>query len=224
MNSKKILSLMLTALAVGISMFTATSCDDGETYADQKKKERRAISRFLENNPFGGAISVISEQQFFAQDTTTDLSKNQYVLFNDDGIYMQIIRRGEGKSMIEMSKEMPDSTVSKVLLCRFLEYDIENADTTLTNLASTPVVDKMLCKYTRFSKSYSASFTEGNMLSYYGQSVPEGWLKPLDFLRLTRDTEKVAKVRLIVPHSSGTSNASGYVLPYFYEISYELGR
>jgi hypothetical protein len=34
----------------------------------------------------------------------------------------------------------------------------------------------------------------------------------------------VAKVRLIVPHSSGTSNASQYVLPYDYEITYQLGR
>jgi len=215
---------MLTVFAVGISMFTATSCDDGETYADQKKKEKRAIASFINENPFGDKINVISEQQFYSQDTMTNVANNEYVLFNDDGIYMQIIRKGEGRSMIELAKEMKDSTVSKVLLCRFLEYDIENGDTTYTNLLSPSVVDKMLCKYSHYGRSYTASFTEGVMYEKYGATVPQGWLKPLDYIRLTRDTGKIAKVRLIVPHSSGTGNASGYVLPFYYELSFELGR
>ena len=45
-----------------------------------------------------------------------------------------------------------------------------------------------------------------------------------DAMGVRLETGKQAKVRLIVPHSSGTSNASNYVLPYYYEISYELGK
>jgi hypothetical protein len=82
----------------------------------------------------------------------------------------------------------------------------------------------MLCKYSHYSQSYTASFTEGRMLNSYNATVPQGWLKPLNFIRLTRDAGKIAKVRLIVPHSSGTTNASGYVLPFYYEITYQLGR
>lgn len=221
---KKIVYFVLTTMVVGISMLTSTSCNDGETYAEQKDKEKRYIGKFIADNEFVGPIKVISEQQFYAQDTTTNVEKNEFVLFNDDGIYMQIVQKGEGKSLIEMAKEMPDSTVSKVLLCRFLEYDIESSDTTYQNLYTTSIVDKMLCKYSHYGRSYNASFTEGHMLSHYGVTVPEGWLKPLDYIRIPKDVAKIAKVRLIVPHSSGTTTASGYVLPYYYEISYQLGK
>ena len=221
---KKLFYLVLTACAVSLSMFTTTSCNDGETYAEQKDKEKKAIRKFIESNDFVGTITPITEEQFYAQDSITDTIKNEFVLFNDDGIYMQIVRKGEGQTMVEMAKEMSDSTVSKVLLCRFLEYDIESADTTYTNLYTPSIVDKMLCKYSHYSQSYTASFTEGRMLNSYNATVPQGWLKPLNFIRLTRDAGKIAKVRLIVPHSSGTTNASGYVLPFYYEITYQLGR
>lgn len=222
---KKLIYIVLAVCAVSISMFTATSCNDGETYAKQKDKEKKAIRKFIEQNDFaGGTITVISESQFYAQDTITDTAKNEFVLFSDDGIYMQIVRKGTGQTMVEMAKEMADSTVNKVLLCRFLEYDIEAADTTYSNLYTPSIVDKMLCKYSHYSRSYTGSFTEGRMYATYGATVPEGWMKPLDYIRLTRDAGQIAKVRLIVPHSSGTSNAMGYVLPFYYEITYQLGR
>ena len=112
----------------------------------------------------------------------------------------------------------------KLILCRFLEYDIEAADTTYTNYYTPSIVDKMQCTYTHKSRSYTASFTEGYMQSGYGDEVPKGWLKPLDYLKLSKNLDGIAKVRLIVPHSSGTLNASGYVLPFYYEISYQLGK
>ena len=37
-NVKKLLYLMLAVCAVSISMFTTVSCNDGETYAEQKEK------------------------------------------------------------------------------------------------------------------------------------------------------------------------------------------
>ncbi len=210
--------------AIALVGITATfSCNDEETYAEMKKKEKHAIENFIKDNDYTGPITVITEKQFAAQDSTTDTTRNEFVLFEDDGIYMQVISRGEGKSMIEMSKEQPDSTVSKNILCRFLEYDIESAEVTATNKYSSSIVDKMLCKYKHRGRSYTASFTSGMMLSTYSSAtVPSGWLKPLDYIRLTKNAGRIAKVRLIVPHSSGTSNAQGYVLPMYYEISYQL--
>ena len=210
--------------AIALVGITATfSCNDEETYAEMKKKEKHAIENFIKDNDHTGPITVITEKQFTEQDSTTDTTRNEFVLFEDDGIYMQVISRGEGKSMIEMSKEQPDSTVSKNILCRFLEYDIESAEVTATNKYSSSIVDKMLCKYKHRGRSYTASFTSGMMLSTYSSAtVPSGWLKPLDYIRLTKNAGRIAKVRLIVPHSSGTSNAQGYVLPMYYEISYQL--
>ena len=197
------------------------SCDNGETYADMKEREKNAINRFIKDVD----IKVISQDQFFAQDSTTNVEENEFVLFNEDGIYMQIVERGAGKTMIEMAKEQStDSTISKTILCRFVEYDIEGGDTITTNRYSSSIVDKMLVKYIHRSRRYQASFIEGKMVEKYKSSVvPQGWIKPLDYIRLTRNSGRIAKIRIIVPHSSGTSNASGYVLPMYYEISYQLG-
>ena len=91
------------------------SCKKGETYADMKDKERDAINRFLGSNHFVGPINVINEATFNAQGQTTNTESNQFVLFEDDGIYMQIVRKGEGQTMVEMAKEQADSTISKEL-------------------------------------------------------------------------------------------------------------
>ena len=219
---KKILFSVLAACVVSTSILTTTSCNEDETYAEQKDKEKKAIGLFLEDNDFVGKITPITEEQFYAQDSMTDLSKNEFVRFNDDGIYMQIVRKGNGPSMVELAKERKDSTVTRPLICKFLEYDIEGADTTYSNIYLSSINDKMLCTYSHYGRSYTASFTEGIMQSAYGSTVPKGWLKPLDYIRLTKVAGEEAKVRLIVPHSSGTSNASGYVLPFYYEITYQI--
>ena len=219
---KKITLFLLSAVVTAVTLF---SCNDSETYAEMREKEKKAIAAFIKDNDITGPITVITETTFYSQDTLTDVSRNEFVLFEDDGIYMQIIRKGEGQSMVEMAKEQPDSTITKNVLCRFIEYDIESADTTNLNIYTPSIVDKMLVKYSHYSQNYTASFTEGYMYSFYGSStVPKGWLKPFNYIRLSKDAGKIAKVRLIVPHSSGTSNASGYVLPYYYEITYQLGR
>lgn len=86
---KKITYLLL--ILVGLVAFA--SCRDFETYADKKKRERAAINRYLIDKK----VNVISEEKFLSQDTTTDLAKNQFVLFSSSGVYMQIVRRGTGK-------------------------------------------------------------------------------------------------------------------------------
>lgn len=223
-DMKKILFGVMAIVGLCLSTVTLQSCDDGETYAEMKDKEKNAIRRFLKDNDLIGPISVISESKFYEQDSLTDTTKNEFVLFADDGVYMQIVRKGEGQSMVEMAKGQADSTVTKVLLCRFMEYDIESADTTYTNYYVPAIVDKMQCRYVHRGRSYTASFTDGYMKMYHGGVVPTGWLKPLDYIRLSKNAGKIAKVRLIVPHSSGTSNATQYVLPFYYEITFQLGR
>ena len=223
---KKLLYLVLAACVVSTSVFT-TSCSDGETYAEKKKKEERAIGQFLLDNYLVGKINAITEEQFYAQDSMTDLSKNEFVKFNSDGIYMQIVRKGNGPTMMELAKARKDTTVTRPILCKFLEYDIQAGDTTNTNLTiykdMTSKIDEMMCTYSHYSRSYTASFTIGTMKEAYTSSVvPMGWLKPLDFIRLTKTDGEEAKVRLIVPHSSGTSYASGKVQPYYYEITYMI--
>ena len=53
-------------------------------------------------------------------------------------------------------------------------------------------------------------------------SVP---LQYVNIGRLTKPDDELARVRLIVPHSQGTTqNAKSNVKPYFYDITYQRGR
>lgn len=221
---KRITFIIISLLAICTSPFTMTSCKDGETYAELKDKEKNAIAAFLKDNDITGPIKVITESEFKAHDCTTDVASNEFVLFEEDGVYLQIRRKGAGRTLDDMAGDFADSTVNKTILCRFIEYDIENADTTYANVLTPSVVDKMLVKYSRYSRSYEGTFTNGYMLKYHESMVMKGWMRPLNYIRLTKDAGQSASVRLIVPHSSGTNNASQYVLPFYYEVTYQLGK
>ena len=157
---------------------------------------------------------MINESEFFAQDSTTDVSKNEYVLFNDNGVYMQIEKKGSGEKIKD--KEW------KEILVRFWEVYVETGDTTSVSNKLERDPDVFMCKNT--SGSFTASFTSGNMYSTYGSAVPKGWLVPLSYINLGRIQSDLAKVRIIVPHSAGHSDASSSVYPCFYEITYQVGR
>ena len=180
------------------------SCDDVETYAEMKEKEKAHIEDFISDQ----SITVITKAEF-EKDTITDIENNEFVLFEDKGVYMQIVRRGEGKIMKDGDRI--------VFMVRYLEQNIESGDTISANLYASP--DYFTCK--REGDSFTASFTQGYMLNIYGSSaVPSGWLVPLSYVTPGRPNDKGAKVRLIVPHGQGTATASQYVYPTYYEITY----
>ena len=185
---------------------TWCSCDDVETYAEMKEKEKACINDFIREQ----GIKVIDMETFKANGCTTDTAKNEFVLFKDKGVYMQIVRKGGGRMMEDGDRG--------VFYARYLEQNIETRDTLSGNLYASP--DHFNCK--REGDSFSASFTQGYMLSTYGNSaVPSGWLVPFSYITPGRPNDKAAKVRLIVPHSEATSIAKQYVYPTYYEISYE---
>lgn len=209
------------------------SCDDEETYADRREKENQQIQNFLNtgvsladgnsdtysiNVP--GGINVISESDFAAKGYTTDVERNEYVLFNSSGVYMQILRKGPGKPLAEGE--------TATVLVRYTEYDISSAYVRSTNVLNAYAVmpDVMTC-----SNSYGtiqASFLSGVMKNTYDTStVPAGWLIPLKYINLGRqesEDEEVARVRVIVPSTQGQINASANVYACFYDISYTRGR
>lgn len=200
------------------AIFTLMSCNDTESYADQKKKERAAINSYITKNK----IKVISESEFFEQDTTTDVSKNEYVLFDNTGVYMQIIREGCGEKL----KDGETATV----LCRFTEWNLLTDSLQLANNIGASEFnhpDIMIVKNT--SGTFKASFVAGSSVMYfiYGStSVPAGWLTPLTYIKIGRPAnpgEEIAKVKLIVPHTQGHQYATSGVYPCLYEITYQRG-
>ena len=201
-----------------------TSCEDYETYGDMKAQEREAIDRYISREN----IRVISESQFKAQGETTNLADNEYVRLDRSGVYMQIVRKGCG-SQLENKKLVN-------ILCRFTEFNIK-ADSTIlfndhqallydnslgTTIDVSQYIDKM--SVTRSGTTFTASFVTGMMMRYHSSSsVPAGWLVPLNYINIGRPEspdDEIAKVRLIVPHSQGTADASSSVYPCYYEITY----
>lgn len=201
------------ALLLGFTVFTA--CNDYETYGEKKEKERKSISQFIRDSAF----NIITETQFNAQGNTTDVSKREFVLLDKSGVYMQIVRKGCG-TPIEDGENVN-------LLCRFMERNIQDSTDMLFNsIVYVYYVDKMNVR--RSGSTFTAYFTEGRMLESYGATVPEGWLVPLPYINVGRPSQEgdeISKVKLIVPHSQGTTqNAKAYVYPYYYEITFERER
>lgn len=190
------------------------SCNNDKTYAEMKEDERKAIQRFIDKED----IEVISFSQFQNQDSTTDVSKNEFVLFSESGVYMQIIERGSGDELEDGRHE---------ILVRYIEKKINedgSVDTLSANNLGYAYPDEMMV--TKSGKSYSATFTSaGEMYQTYQTTyVPTGWLVPFNYIQMGRTISERSKLRLIVPHSEGQSDASAYVYPCYYEITYQLAR
>ena len=213
-------------IALLMAVVVLASCEKYETYSDMKKAEQEAIEAFIAEQ----GIQVIDQTTFEAQGNKTDLASNQFVKFTRNGVYMQIVREGCGSVLEE------DKTVN--VLCRFMEKNIKTGDivvrndvhASLSSLGSGIDVSQFLDKMSvvRTGTTITASFLSGMMYKYHGStSVPGGWLVPLNYVKIGRpenEGEETAKVRLIVPHSQGTADASSSVVPYYYEITYQRER
>lgn len=208
-----------------------TSCDDDDTYAERKEQERKAISSFLKNGTcvLGldskdtvlsvKPITVISEEQFYEQDSTTDVSRNEYVLLKSSGVYMQIVEKGKGKKL--------ESGETVKVLTRFLEYNILGDSVICRNNSLQYIAIPDVMTVSNSYGVFSASFLSGVMQSVHSSTaVPNGWTVAFAYVNLARQTTDLAKVRLIVPHDSGTTDAqsTSAVYPCFYELTLQRGR
>jgi len=197
-----------------VCLASFVACNDYETYGEKKDKERAAIRRFIADS----AIVVIDEAQFHAQGNSTDVSKKEFVYLNNSGVYMQIVSKGCGTPLQDGE--------NATLLVRFVEIGIMDS-TALYNDTSPYDPDYMTIQ--RSGSSFSGTFTKGTWYSAYGggtrtASVPEGLLAPFTYINVGRPRsaeDRIAKVRLIVPHSKGHYYATQYVYPYYYEISFQ---
>lgn len=193
---KKLTLFFLSLLALTISF---QACDNSKTYAEMLDEEKKLINDFIRSRN----IKVISQTEFYDQDSITNLEKNEFVQLAS-GVYMQIVDKG--------SKNLADTMRSNnQILVRFMEYGLVQKDTTLSNLNDVGVVDLFL--YTITSSSIAGKFLEGYMKTYYGEQVPAGWLVPLTYVR------DGAHVRLIVPSKMGQAESMREVYPYYYDIT-----
>ena len=227
----------LFAMIAFAAVFSFAACNDSETYKDMRDRELDSISSFLRKEN----IKVISEDEFTRRwndnQRLTDTAKNnnEWVLFNSNGIYMQVIDQGCGDYI--KKGETAD------VLVRFDEYNLsyaaEMSKKCLTLSNNVPAysyyVDKM--SVTNTSGTFTGSFVnpKASLMaltynsSYTGISstVPSGWLIPFSWVKIGRpktDDDRIAHVRLLVPHSYGTTSASGSVQACVYDMTLQKGR
>ncbi len=229
----RIANRILSGCVLLVLMCSAlSSCEEEQTYAEQKKAERRVISAFVSKGTlqldgelgdtllYVKPIKEISEWQFAVQDSTTNIDDNEYVRLSSSGAYMQIVRKGTGKKLEDGDEER--------VLVRFVEYNIsgDSIQSRNTNAYNIAMLDEMTVSNT--SGILTGTFSQGLMKKLYSSSsVPEGWLIPLHYVNIGRqETEdgEIAKVRIIVPHSIGQANAVSSVYPCFYELTYMSSR
>lgn len=227
--------VFVTAMTLTALLFQ--SCDNSKTYAEYREDEIDAINAWITTHDY----DIISEGEFYAQDTMT--AENQFVLFEESGVYMNIVEKGKGKSVLT------DGSYS--ILSRYFEIAMQNRED-MFNLGDTLTGNMSLYNYTNYivdsswslpmymlhpeeykvtisGESYSGAFTQSYIMSavYESTSVPSGWLLPLRYIKPARTSSSadVARVRLIVPHKEGTAMyASRFVYPCYYEITYNLGK
>ena len=222
------------------SLLLLTSCNDYETYGEKKDKERAAIRDFIAKE----GINVISESEFHAKGNVTDTAKNEFVYLENDGVYMQIVRRGCGNIL--------KNGESATMICRFKEYNLNTTDDTkrLSLMNDAPNTGQQYYEkidVLNNSGTFSASWCikedktgyHGTMPNAYYSTdrngyivsrteVPQGWRVPLSYIKLGRpvnENEEIAKVRLIVPHDMGhlIASSSDFIYAFYYEITYERG-
>lgn len=237
---------LLFAMIAFAAIFSFAACNDSETYADLRNKELDSISAFLKNEK----ITVITEDEFKSRfekhktDASVKLtdcspSKNEYVLFESNGVYMQVVDDGCGDYI------QPGKT--QEVLVRFSEYcvnelaridSVNYSNLTLSNNVRyySPNVDKMVV--TNTSGTFQGSFDTSSSLfaqtyntSSYSSStsgtVPSGWLVPFSWVKIGRglsEGESVAHVRLLIPHSYGSTVAASSVYAYFYDMTLQRGK
>lgn len=211
-------NVFAVVLLIFTGMMIFTSCNDDVTYADQVKRERSAINAYLADS----SVTVISEDQFREQNYTTDVSKNEFVLFESSGLYMQIVRKGSGQPIA-------NGETARVL-CRYTERNLLTDSIQVSNTLY-PIFYRYLevMNVTNNSGTFEGSFEQASSLMYvfYGSTaIPNGWLAVLPYVNLgryTSATDELAKVRLIVPHDLGQTYAVQNVYPCLYDITFERG-
>ena len=211
------------------ALFSFAACNDTETYKDLRDRELDSISSFLRHEN----VKVISEEEFKSR--ATSKNNNEYVLFNSNGIYMQVLEMGCGDYI-----KMGETTD---VLVRFSEYNLNTAaEMSLNSLQLSNnlkqysyYTDKMTVTNTSgtftgtfdVNSSLMAATYNKNYSGGYSGTVPSGWLVPFSWVKIGRgnaEGERIAHVRLVVPHTYGTTAASGSVYACLYDLTLQRGR
>lgn len=169
----------------------------------QKQNEATQIKKWISDHNI-----IVTGPSSLLEDSTSNVENNEYALFADLGIYMQIVRCGDG-SPIEDGE-------TRYYNARYVEVNIGTGDTLTTNMyQQEPDAFYLRCT----GDNYTGAYTGGLMSKTYGTTMPNAWMLPFLYIKPgTMSGSSAAKIRLIVPHIHGTQKAAAEVYPTYYEI------
>lgn len=175
------------------------ACSNSDTYADKLKRERKNISSFINEN----GIVILSEYP-----KSGVFKENQYFLDSSTGVYINVVDSGNGKrAALATSTQLLNSQVD-IRFSGAMTLPIAESDTVGNNL---PGLQPITLTY-GISATYTANSSSSTMDYIYKSP---GIVAPLQYVG-----EK-AKVRLIIPFSSGSSYQTAAFLPMYYtELQY----
>ena len=133
---KKLLFLFLSLLTAG-SLFQA--CDNSKTYAEMLEDEKNAVERFIKDS----AIHVISVEDFERNDTVTKAKANgdaydEFVFFSSEGIYMQIIDRGDYDADNKNAYKFEDRDI---ICTKYKEINVDTRELASFNIPTEEYMD-----------------------------------------------------------------------------------
>ena len=194
---KRNISRVLAFAALTLAAIAITSCTGKKFHVSGEIANAKDSVLYFENMSLDGPVTVDS------------------VKLGSDGSF-------------DFSQEAPQSPEFYRLRIagQIINIAADSITSTNTTLDYATLPDVMTVVNT--TGTFTASFTSGVLQAHYGsKAVPNGWLVPLTFIGIGRQSapdEEIAKVRLIVPSTEGQSDAMNNVYACFYEITYQRGR
>ena len=191
MKQKFILIMLLCGF-----LFIGTSCKDDKTYAELLQEEQDSIDKYLK----GYRVADIPANLDDLETTNGDRESSDAPYYRlEDGVYMQIISKGNGTSIQKGDK----------VYFRFLRQN-------LNTLASTGSADAVGNFYYENIDDYYFNYNTVTTSSSttYGLGIEY----PLQYVG------NKAVVKVIVPSKMGFTESISSVIPYLYLIEYSLSE
>lgn len=189
-------SLQIVSILLCLSALFA-SCNKGESYADRLKKERKNISRFINEHEILVLDSYPASGVF---------APNEYYVDPATGVYINVIDSGNG-----VRANKTNRSVVNVRFWDAMSLPASESDTVTYNPDGIEPIEF----YYGVESSYTYSYV-GSTLDYakYG-FMSKGMAVPLEYVG------EGAVVSLIVPFNSGsTAQQSGYYPLFFTKLKY----
>lgn len=208
----KFFSRVSIALLVAASIIT-TSCDDTLTYAEELEIEQESIDAFMSSAGRYTKSLPSDTSNIIVSGTPGTVSTSAPFYSLSNGVYMQVVSKGNSKRSVEVGDEV---------YFRFLRINLNTwyDDQTTIDMFNTEGYGGVGNYYWPTIDDYYFEYDPSDDVSYsqYYTTYGMGIQYPLQYLY------DEAIVYLVVPSKIGFVDEVSYVVPYLYYIEYNVKK